>query len=134
MQFASALTVTSLYAALLGLMFIPFTMRVGLYRGKTGIHIGDGDDPALLKRIRGQANFIETVPLALILLILMELGGASSTWMHSLGAALTLGRLAHYLQLTDLVSPILFRIGGMLATLLVYIISSCWLLINVTVI
>ena len=134
MQFASALSVTSLYAALLGLMFIPFTMRVGFYRNKTGIHIGDGGDPALLKRIRGQANFIETVPLALILLMLMELGGASPTWMHSLGAALTIGRLSHYLQLTDVVSPILFRVGGMLATLLVYIISTCWLLFNVAAI
>ena len=36
------------------------------------IYIGDGDDPQMLLRIRSQANFIETVPIALILFFAME--------------------------------------------------------------
>jgi len=105
-------------------------MRAGLYRGKTKILIGTGDDPEMLRRVRGQANFIETVPIALFLLITMEVLGASGTWLHTLGLALVVGRIAHYLGLTEL-GPLAFRIIGMMATLVTIIVSSIWILISV---
>jgi uncharacterized membrane protein YecN with MAPEG domain len=120
------LSVTPLYAALLGLLFIPFTARVGLYRVKNKILIGDGADPELLRRVRGQGNFIETVPLALILLIVMDLSGASSTWLHCLGSLLVFGRICHYLAMVEL-APFVFRGIGMGATMLVYLVSCGWL-------
>ena len=58
------LSITPIYIALLGILFVPFTMRVGLYRVKNEIIIGDGKDEELIRRIRGQGNFVETVPLA----------------------------------------------------------------------
>ncbi|MCX2981568.1 glutathione S-transferase [Halieaceae bacterium IMCC14734] len=126
---ASLISVIPLYTALLGLLFIPFTLRVGTYRIKNNILIGDGDDPEMLRRIRGQANFIETVPLALILLIMMELCGAGDTWLHALGALLVFGRIAHYVGLTE-VGPGLLRPIGMMSTLLVYLVPSGWLLVH----
>ena len=39
------LSITPMYIALLGILFVPFTMRVGLYRVKNKILIGDGADP-----------------------------------------------------------------------------------------
>lgn len=125
----SLLSVTPIYAALLGLLFLPFTLRVGLYRNKSGIQIGDGGDPELLRRVRGQANFIETVPIALILLIVMALSGAGSTWLNALGSLLVFGRLTHYLGLTEL-GPGFLRPVGMGSTLTVYIVSSIWILSN----
>jgi uncharacterized membrane protein YecN with MAPEG domain len=86
MDFPSILSVTPLYAAILGLIFLPITARVGLYRVKSNILIGDGGDAECLRITRGQQNFTETVPIALILLVLMELCGASNTWLHTLGA------------------------------------------------
>lgn len=130
MELSTLLNVTPVYIAVLGLLFIVFTMRAGLYRAKTKIFIGTDDDPEMLRRVRGQANFIETVPMALFLLITMEVLGASSLWLHALGGALVLGRTAHYLGLTKL-GPPLFRIVGMSATLLVVLISSVWILIAV---
>ena len=47
MDLPSLLSVTPIYTAILGLLFIPFTMRAGLYRAKTKIFIGMGDDPEL---------------------------------------------------------------------------------------
>lgn len=47
-----------IYIALLGILFVPFTMRVGLYRVKNEIIIGDGKDEELIRRIRGQGNFV----------------------------------------------------------------------------
>ena len=129
MDILSSLSITPIYIAILGLLFIPITMRAGLYRAKTQISIGTGDNPEMLRRMRGQANFVETVPLALILLITMELLGADSTWLHVLGSALVAGRVSHYIGLAE-IGPMAFRVGGMIATLLTILVSSVWILVS----
>ena len=62
----SLLSVTPIYVAILGLLFIPITLRVGMFRLKNKIDIGDGGNDHLLRLIRSQANFVETVPLAVM--------------------------------------------------------------------
>ena len=123
----SLLSITPMYVAVLGVLFIPFTLRVGLYRVKNSIDIGDGKDNTLIKLNRGQGNFIETVPLAVILLIVMEILGASSTWLHTLGALLVVGRCLHYVGITG-AGPAICRPLGMFSTLGVYAGSSFWIL------
>jgi uncharacterized membrane protein YecN with MAPEG domain len=125
----SLLTITPIYIALLGILFIPFTMRVGLYRVKNKINLGDGQDEKLIKLARGQGNFIESVPLAVVLLLVMEVLGAGSVWLHTLGVLLVGGRSLHYLGITGL-GHLLCRPVGMLATLSVYLVSSVWILLN----
>ena len=127
------LSITPLYIALLGILFLPFTLRVGLYRVKNDISIGDGQDEELIKRNRGQGNFIETVPLAVILILLMELLGASGTWLHALGILLVGGRLLHYLGITGL-GPFLCRPIGMFSTLSIYLVAPAWILINIIIV
>ena len=124
------LSITPVYLALLGMLFVPFTLRVGLYRVKNTILIGDGQDPELVRRIRGQGNFIETVPLAILLLIVMETLGASATWLHALGSLLVAGRLLHYIGLTE-VGPAVCRPIGMFSTLATYLIAPIWILLDV---
>lgn len=123
----TAPTITPIYLALLGLMMIPITLRVGGYRVKNSVDIGDGGDETLIRLIRSQANFIETVPLAAILILVTELMGAGEAWLHGLGAALFLGRVLHYLGLSGL-GPFLCRPIGMVATLGVYLVASGWIL------
>ena len=123
----TAPTITPIYLALLGLMMVPITLRVGLYRVSSKVDIGDGGDETLLRLMRSQANFVETVPLAAILLLAMELAGAGDAWLHGLGAALFLGRVAHYVGLSGL-GPFVGRPIGMVATLSVYLVASGWLL------
>lgn len=125
----SLLSITPMYIALLGILFIPFTLRVGLYRVKNGIDIGDGKDDALIKLNRGQGNFIETVPLAVMLLIVMEVLGASTTWLHALGALLVIGRCLHYVGITG-AGPAICRPVGMFSTLGVYAVTSFWILFH----
>lgn len=129
MEIANTLSVTPLYVALLGLICIPLTLRVGLYRVKNKINLGDGDDAEMQRRIRGHANFIETVPLAVLLLLVMDLMGAGAPWLHALGSLLVVGRLLHYLGLTRL-GPFACRPIGMVATLSVYLIGGLWILVN----
>ncbi|MFT5484072.1 MAG: putative membrane protein YecN with MAPEG domain [Halieaceae bacterium] len=127
MELPSLLNVIPLYTAILGIIFIVITARCGLYRAKSGVSMGDGGDDELLRRMRSQANFIESVPIALVLLVSMELSGASDTWLHSLGAALVVGRILHYLGLSG-IGPGMLRPPGMILTLLPILISSIWLL------
>ena len=44
---------------------------------------------------RAQANFVENVPVALVLLYLLEAAGAGATAVHVLGASLVALRLLH---------------------------------------
>lgn len=129
MQLPTLLSITPIYIALLGLLFIPFTLRAGLYRVQSNIFIGTGNDPEMLRRIRGQGNFVETVPIALLLLVAMELVGAKDAWLQVLGFALILGRICHYLAITEL-GPKVLRPIGMSTTMLTILVSSLWLLIN----
>ena len=124
------LSITPIYIAILGILFVPFTMRVGLYRVKNKIDLGDGNDDALFKLNRGQGNFVETVPLAVVLLLLMELLGAGTTWLHALGALLVGGRFLHYVGITE-VGPAIGRPIGMFATFGVYAVASFWILLDV---
>ena len=123
------LSITPIYIALLGILFVPFTMRVGLYRVKNEIIIGDGKDEELIRRIRGQGNFVETVPLAVVLLLLMEILGAGDRWLHALCALLVGGRFLHYLGITEL-APSICRPAGMFATLSIYFVAPIWILMD----
>ncbi len=88
MDLPSTLSIVPLYAAVLGLLFLVVTMRAGFYPLSSKIFIGDGGNDEMLRRIRGQGNFVETVPITLILLTMMELSGTSDTWLHSLAPCL----------------------------------------------
>ena len=86
--------VTPLYAGLLTLLFMLLSYRVVQFRQK-GISLGDGGDPKMLRVIRGHANFAEYVPLALLMMAMLELGRTSVYVLHAMGIALILGRALH---------------------------------------
>ncbi|MCS6759577.1 MAG: MAPEG family protein [Candidatus Devosia euplotis] len=49
----------------------------------------------VLQKIRQHGNFIEWVPLTLVLMILAEAQGIDALWLHAAGVLLLIGRLAH---------------------------------------
>ena len=83
----NTVTITPLYAALLGLVLLVLSGRVIFAVRAKGVSLGDGEDPDHLPIIRSQANFIEYVPMILILIGFAEAGGASDGWIHGLGGA-----------------------------------------------
>jgi uncharacterized protein len=120
--------ISTLYAAVLGLLFVPFTFYVAIYRIQNSILLLDGGDKVMARRIRAQANFVETVPIALILLVLMELNGAGSAWLHSLGGILVVARVVHYITIATNPAKTLPRALSMTATLLLILVAAGWLL------
>ncbi len=113
-----SIAVTALYAGLLGLWFLVLSARVILQRRAASISLGHGTDRTLERRVRGHGNFAEYVPLALVLLALLEMQGAALWMVHALGASLLVARLLHgyALSFTDY-SPL--RVPGAALTLFV---------------
>ncbi len=106
---------TGIYTSILTLMFIGLRTQVSIMRGKSGISILHGDNTDLALRIRRHGNFVENAPLAIILMIIAELMGASGTWVHAIGLLTVAGRVAHIMGLkADQPAAPLRIIGGVL--------------------
>lgn len=120
------LPVTSLYAGLLGLLLVVLSARVVLVRRSAQVSLGSGGNAELEQRIRTQANFVEYVPLALLLLALLELGGMPGWAVHALGSALLLARLAHPLGMAG--HGMAFRVLGASLTFTVLLVLAAALL------
>ena len=116
--------ITALYAGLLGLLILVLAFRVVAVRRATEIGLGDGGNALLLSRIRIHGNAAEYVPLALLLMLMLELNGASPTFLHGLGIALVIGRLAHAQGLTQGVGVNPGRLVGNVLTWSVIMIAA----------
>ncbi len=119
------------YAALLTFLYIYLSVRVMRGRQDAGVAIGTGGNAALERRIRVHANFAEYVPLALILLVLMELRGNAAWYLHLLCLALLAGRAAHAWGVSQEPDDMRARGAGVLLTVAVLAVASLSLLIGV---
>lgn len=92
---AVALPVTALYAGVLALLMLVLAFNVirGRYRAKVGLF--DGGDERLGRAIRIHGNFIEYVPIALILMGLVEINGVPAWALHAWGIVIVASRLVH---------------------------------------
>ena len=120
---------TILYAALLAALFLVLTFRTIHFRRGLRVALGDGGSNALQRAIRAHANFAEYVPIAILLLALVEATGGSVVLMHALGGALLLGRLLHALGISRVREPLPLRMVGMVLTTGVIAVSAVCLLL-----
>ena len=121
----SQFPVASLYAIPLAIIFLVLFMQVVFLRTNLSQSIGDGGNKELHERIRRHGNFVEWVPMVMILLILNEAQGTGAIWLHAAGALLTIGRILHPLGLKADNSQHPLRVagnmGGLLATVILTI-------------
>jgi uncharacterized protein len=89
------LPITLATAAFSALFQLALTTLVIRQRVRAGISLLDGGDASLTRRIRAHANFTETMPMALLLLLLLELAGWRATWLTGCALLLVAGRLLH---------------------------------------
>ena len=116
--------VTALWTALIALLLLVLMLRVVRLRWTRRIGLGDGGDKQLNKAVRAHGNAIETMPIALLLMLMFELGGGSATVLHACGATLLIGRIAHATGLT--------RTGGASPGRLLG--SACWMAVVVVLV
>jgi hypothetical protein len=122
--------VTALYAALLTLLFIFLTVRVVGIRRAGHLDMGDGGNPLAQRLIRAHGNFAEYVPLGVVLLGLLELGGWSPWVLHPLGLILLAGRLAHAWSFSAVEVRMPSRAAGIILTLIMLGLSALLCLVQ----
>ena len=88
-------TVTPIYAGLLALLLVLLSFGVIRARVRGGVSVGDGNDKAVIKAMRVQANCAEYAPIGIVLLLLAELQSAPVWALHLAGATLLAGRMFH---------------------------------------
>ena len=123
------MTITPIYAGLLGLIFLFLSTSVVVGRSRKKVSLGDGGDETLNRRIRGQANFAEYVPLILMLTVFVEEMGANSLLVHGLNMGLVVGRIMHAIALTSPTPQPFFRTAGAGLTFIVLAVASIRLLV-----
>ncbi|MEM9012679.1 MAG: MAPEG family protein [Pseudomonadota bacterium] len=111
------LAITALYAGLNACILVALTVRVIGGRRAAGVSLGHGDDKALERRMRGHGNATETIPIALILIALIEMLAAPALVVHALGLMLTVGRLSHARAFWSDTPKPFYRVFGMALTL-----------------
>ena len=129
MNISADISITLVFAAIFGFLHVIFTLRVGNYRFKSKISLGDDGDRELLKRIRAHGNFTENVPIALLLILLNDLNGAEDNTLMLMGSTLLIARLTHDLTIVTVRLPWILRPLSMLGTLGTIIAASVMLLI-----
>ena len=123
-------TITALYAGLLGLMSIVIAVMVGRVRtGPNGVSIGDGGNIELITAMRRHANFVEFVPLGLILIALLEMNKVPANAIHGLAATLVVARACHAYGFRADGSLGAFRSVGAIGSTIVILVSSVWAIV-----
>lgn len=126
-------TLTSAYTAFLALIYLVLSGWVVAGRGKYKTFHGDGGAPALNRRIRAHANFIEYVPLLLIMAALLEGGGAPRITIHALLGVLVVARIMHPVGMVapdNTVQQFIFRGLSSIATWIILLASAILLLLR----
>lgn len=106
--------VSALYAVLGALLLFKLSLNVVKLRSQYRVPFGDGGFYELQTAIRIHGNAVENIPIALILMVIMEMNGANIWLVHACGIMLFAGRIMHYYGLHH--RDWRFRRSGMSAT------------------
>ena len=92
-----SIPITLMFASVFALFALVLSFPAGSFRGKSGISILYGNPPnmELAQRVRVHQNFLEYVPMILIVMGAIEANGGSSTFLYVAGGLLFIARIAH---------------------------------------
>lgn len=111
-------------AGILGLIYFFLGMRVSKMRMDKQIGIGTGSNKTLNRVVRVHSNFIEYVPICLILLLIVQGLGANIWFILIMAILLIVARLMHAAGLSKTAGASLARRGGAALTYLVLLLLS----------
>lgn len=114
--------ITSLFAAGFAIALVGLSFPISMRRLKVGDMVGDSSDKVLKRRIRTQGNFIEYVPLGVVMLGLVEAQSAPGWVVVAIGSLLVIGRVLHAAGMLAASGPL--RGFGMILTYLCLLIAA----------
>jgi len=116
--------VTPLFAAIFCLLYVMLSLNVIRHRLTKKISVGSGGDKPTEYAIRMHSNFVEYVPMALILFYFLEVTSLSGGLVFYLASALLVARVMHCCGMANPKQYMILRQAGVLITLLVLIVAS----------
>ena len=116
--------ITGLYIAILALAQICMIIWIVESRYKEKVVLGTGKSEILEIKTRIYGNFIETVPMALLLMLIAEINGASQFFIHAMGILIIVSRISHAKGLITPPGYGGFRKIGMMLMMLTYLIGA----------
>lgn len=123
------LPITSLFAAAFAVALVALSFPISLRRMKVGDMVGDSTDEDLRRRIRAQGNFIEYIPLGVLLLGLVEAQAGNTLVVVTIGSLMVFGRVLHAIGMFSSSGPL--RGFGMIFTYLALLLAAGWLIAKV---
>ena len=123
-----SLPITLLYASIFALFALVLSFFVGPFRAKAGVSILFGEPPnmELAQRARVHQNFLEYVPLFIIVMAALEANGASSIFLYVIGDLMIIARIAHAVGLKHDNMSHIGRLIGAGGTALVTLVAACY--------
>ncbi len=93
--------ITLFYASIMAIFALVLSFKAGGFRGKSGISVlfGEPANMELAEKVRRHQNFLEYVPIFLIVFGAIELAGGSSMFLYIVGDLLIIVRIAHAIGL-----------------------------------
>lgn len=117
--------ITSVYAGILGLLFLKISFATINARRTLGISLGSGEKNEIAYLVSAHSNFSSYTPLFLILLFFAESSGlCPAVIIHLLALSFFIGRMIHFLTMKDGEKTFKKRKLGMILTLTPIIILS----------
>ncbi|MER3547334.1 MAG: hypothetical protein C4338_06895 [Rhodanobacteraceae bacterium] len=120
--------VTGLYAALCALLIVVLSIRVVWLRNTEKVGIGTGGNEKLARAIRAHANAVEYLPIALLLLLILDLDGTKPWLLHLFGIVLIVARVLHAIGLSNYAGLSFGRAAGIVLTLVTILAMALLLL------
>tara|TARA_R110001592_G_scaffold138511_5_gene357713 strand:- start:15282 stop:15671 length:390 start_codon:yes stop_codon:yes gene_type:complete len=125
------LSISPIYIGLLALLIIVLAYRVTTFRGAEKISLGENNSSKEMKSaIRAHGNAVENIPIAALLLLMLELNSLNPLLLHVFGVVLVLSRVMHAWGLSKRngASP-----GRFYGTLFTWLLIVAMLILNILI-
>ncbi len=117
-------SVTILYAGIFGLLLLVLSLNIFREYIRLAINSQSRNEELWRRAERAQHSFVEFVPMCLLLMFLIEVHGAPTPVLHSLGIMLLIARVLHAYGVGKDSAANVMRIIGTQTTYLILMISS----------
>ena len=119
--------ITALLSIILSLYMLKLIIDIVKIRRSERVELETGESDALTRAVRAHGNLVETAPMFVIMLGLLEMGGGHRIAVAILAAIFIVSRIMHPIVLSGKKGTFKYRTRGMILTLTAYILTAAYL-------
>lgn len=119
--------ITALLSVFLAFFTLKMIIDIAQIRRSEKVELQTGDSDALTRAVRVHGNMVETAPLFLIILGLLELGGGHPIAVGIFALIFVISRVMHPIGLSGKKGTFKYRTRGMFLTVTAFILTGVYL-------